>query len=105
VYIPAALTLDGLTDQQRKLVSHSVVCDSQTGDIIIKLVNLLPDSQSIELDYPTAQEKARVSVLTGPDMSLPAGHVTESEWISAPIRNYCMPPHSFTVIRAYTQPD
>lgn len=99
VYIPAALTLDGLTDQQRKLVSHSVVCDSQTGDIIIKLVNLLPDSQSIELDYPTAQEKARVSVLTGPDMSLPAGHVTESEWKTASIRDYRMPPHSFTVIR------
>ena len=59
----------------------------------------MSDTLNIQLDYPMMTEKASVSVLTGPNMSLPMGHVTESEWKTASIRDYRMPPHSFTVIR------
>ena len=99
MYIPSTLTLNGLSSQQRMYVSHSIVCDKRTGDIIIKFVNLLPEMLNIQLDLPFKNAKTQFSILTGPDMNNPRGSVAHSENESASLNNYCMPPQSFSIIR------
>ena len=41
-YLPSKITLDNRDDQVRKRIAASIVRDSASGDVIVKLVNLLP---------------------------------------------------------------
>ena len=76
--------------------------DSSTGDMIIKLVNLLPVEVSTTVDIKDCASyagQATCTVLSGtPDdrNAVPA----ESSISMAPQFDYTMPPYSFTTIRA-----
>lgn len=52
-YVYSNLTSD-VRPEGRKLIGSSVVTDSQTGDIIIKLVNVLPKSNSVTINLGEA---------------------------------------------------
>lgn len=49
-YIPALITLSNTQDNVSRRVAYSVVKDSKTNDIIVKLVNLLPVSATTTID-------------------------------------------------------
>lgn len=100
-YIPAELNTD---QQDRKVnlrIGQSVIRESKTGDIIIKLVNLLPISVNTNLYLPSLQGYnpiASTSILTGDIRSKTAIPVNGNLAIGEKF-SYKMPQYSFTVIR------
>lgn len=100
-YIPAELNT---YQQDRKVnlrIGQSVIRESKTGDIIIKLVNLLPISVNTNLYLPSLQGYnpiASTSILTGDIRSKTAIPVNGNLAIGEKF-SYKMPQYSFTVIR------
>ena len=100
-YITANLNVDSRRDDVRKRVASSTVYDSATGDLIIKLVNLLPVAvtTSVEVNNCDAfATNATCTVLTGKPTDRNAAP-TESTIEVAPQFSYEMPPYSFTTLR------
>jgi len=100
-YITNNLRVESRRDDVRKRVATSAVYDSETGDLIIKLVNLLPVGVSTSLDIKDCEvfgSEAVCTVLSGKPSdkdSVPA----ESKIEVAPQFSYTMPAYSFTTIR------
>ena len=100
-YITGKLRVESHRDDVRKRISTSTVYDSATGDLIIKLVNLLPVAvtTAVEMtDCEALSTTATCTVLT----SKPADRTavpTESTIEVAPQFSYEMPAYSFTTIR------
>jgi alpha-L-arabinofuranosidase len=100
-YITNNLRVESRRDDVRKRVATSAVYDSETGDLIIKLVNLLPVEVSTSLDIKDCEafgSEAVCTVLSGKPSdkdSVPA----ESKIEVAPQFGYTMPAYSFTTIR------
>ena len=100
-YITGKLRVESRRDDVRKRISTSTVYDSATGDLIIKLVNLLPVAvnTAVEVtDCEALSTTATCTVLTGKPTDRNAVP-TESTIEVAPQFNYDMPPYSFTTIR------
>lgn len=100
-YITGKLWVESRRDDVRKRISTSTVYDSATGDLIIKLVNLLPVAvnTAVEVtDCEALSTTATCTVLTGKPTDRTAVP-TESAIEVAPQFNYDMPPYSFTTIR------
>lgn len=100
-YISSRLQVESRRDDVRKRVANSVVYDSATGDLIIKLVNLLPVSvtTAIEInDCGAYATQAACTVLTGSPTDRNAVP-TESVIDVAPQFSYEMPAYSFVTIR------
>lgn len=65
-YIPAKINVDNWREDVKKRIAVSIVKDDSTGDLIVKMVNLLPEPANVKLDLPVADNsKAIKSVLTG----------------------------------------
>lgn len=100
-YIPAKLEVILNNDKASKRFSSSIVRDSKTGDVIVKLVNILPVEVHLSIDYATLgiqSNKIIKTVFAGdPDSrkTLPV----ESVINSADLGNFKVAPYSFTVIR------
>ncbi len=98
-YIPAKLTLNIERDDVRKRVAASIVKDKFSGDIIVKVVNLLPVAVNSNLELPMKDDfKALKSVLTGNPTDkklMPA----ISEIILEKDSQVEFPPYSFTILR------
>lgn len=100
-YIPAMVTLSNAAENIRNRISYSVVTDSKTSDLIVKLVNILPIPVKTEIDFDSIKVLGRsVSkmVISGnpadkdvmPVISgFVAGEKTQIELL----------PYSFTVLR------
>lgn len=104
-YLPSSITLDNTQDAVKKRIATSVVRDSRTNDLIIKLVNLLPVDTQLSISLPSIPEggeEASVTVLSGTPGDKDARPVTGSMQIKAELP-YRMPPYSFTVIRIPSQ--
>jgi alpha-L-arabinofuranosidase len=100
-YITGKLSVESRRDDVRKRISTSTVYDSATGDLIIKLVNLLPVAvtTAVEVnDCEALSTTATCTVLTGKPADREA-IPTESIIKVASEFNYEMPPYSFTTIR------
>ena len=100
-YITGKLRVESRRDDVHKRISTSTVYDSATGDLIIKLVNLLPVAvnTAVEVtDCEALSTTATCTVLTGKPTDRTAVP-TESAIEVAPQFNYDMPPYSFTTIR------
>lgn len=101
VYIPSQISLSDKREEVKKRVSLSVVRDSKTNDIILKLVNLLPAPVETDFDFSglnIAGQEAVVSVLKG----LPADSKVlpvESKIQVSEKQAYTLPPYSLSVIR------
>lgn len=102
-YLPSYLSLDNQEDGVKKRVATSIVRDSRTNDVIVKLVNMLPVSVDAKVNLPGIshiQPTATKVVLTGEptDQPLP----TTSTLQVSDSFDYQLPAYSFTVIRIKT---
>ncbi len=104
-YIASDLKLSDNKEEVRKRVSVSIVQDSKTNDLIIKLVNILPVEVNTKVNLEGAENivsKATKTVLKGA-----VGNVSvmpETGTISVGKEFICsLPAYSFTVIRVKTK--
>lgn len=100
-YLSSALYVDNHNEKVRKRVACSVVKDNETGDIIIKLVNMLPAEVEIKLNADvlnTASANVIKTVLSG-NPSDKSVRPVESKTSLEGIKNIKLPAYSFTVLR------
>lgn len=104
-YLTGNLKVTTHREDVRKRVAASVVRDSKTNEVMIKLVNLLPVPVKSTIDVNEInlpQTTASVTLLTGKPDDKEAKPVT-SEIIISNEFTYEMPAYSFVVIRAKAQ--
>ncbi len=100
-YLPGVIGLSNTQEAVRKRIAYSVVRDAVSGDMIIKLVNLLPVTVNITLqsnDITFAGKEAVKTVLTGEPGDKNARPVTAAYTLGdKPIVQ--LPAYSFTLMR------
>lgn len=104
-YLNSKLQVNTDNEKARVRVGASIVKDEQSGDIIVKLVNLLPVETSVDVDlkkfFPEAYGKLSSvkTTMKGAPADKNASIVTEK--VSLPSAFFTMPlaPYSFTVLR------
>jgi alpha-L-arabinofuranosidase len=104
-YLPADFRVDTQNQDARIRVGSSVVRDERTGDVIVKLVNMLPVNVDVQADLSsvvTAEQTATVTVLAGQPADKQATPVTETATVGAEYTR-TLPAYSFTVIRLAKQ--
>jgi len=104
-YLSGKLSVTTNSNDARKRVAASVVRDSKTNEVIIKLVNMLPVSvkSTMKLDEINLPEStATVTLLTGKPDDKTAKPVTSTMIISNEF-TYEIPAYSFVVIRTGLQ--
>lgn len=97
-YVPAISNLDSDNEEVKVRVGTSTVIDPETGDLIVKLVNMLPVEVNTNLQSTENLKSGKVNftLLTGTPGS------TQVEPVEGAIDftgTYVMPPYSFTVLR------
>ena len=103
-YIPSQINLDNQDNRVKLRVGSSIVRDSKTGDVIVKLVNLLPVSVETEvqlLGIDGIQPSATRTVLAGAPETTPLP-VTDMVEAGTNFKQQ-LPAYSFTVIRLKTK--
>lgn len=103
-YIPSQINLDNQDGRVKLCVGSSIVRDSKTGDVIVKLVNLLPVSIETDVRLPGMdgiQSSATRTVLAGAPETTPLP-VTDTIEAGTSFKQE-LPAYSFTVIRLKTQ--
>lgn len=103
-YLSSKLTGRELWNQDiRKRISHSIVRDAETGDVIIKLVNLLPAEVKMDIDLTALGEltgSVKRTVLTGSDMNdRHARPVEDTIEVDGSSLGQTLPPYSLTILR------
>lgn len=100
-YLPASITLSNTQEAVGKRIAYSVVKDSKTNDLIVKLVNLLPVPVNTQIDFSGAVAdgaSASKTLLTGNPSDKAVRPVT-SNVTAANKTALELPAYSFTVIR------
>ncbi|WP_279114079.1 alpha-L-arabinofuranosidase C-terminal domain-containing protein, partial [Bacteroides acidifaciens] len=99
-YLPSKITLDNKDDKVQKRFASSIVRDSASGDVIVKLVNLLPVEVNTHVDLSgigVIQPSAKRTVLTGKPADTP---LPVEDTVEVAEKFDCqLPAYSFTVIR------
>ncbi|HHX31993.1 MAG TPA: alpha-L-arabinofuranosidase [Bacteroidales bacterium] len=101
-YIYSGIELSNRSDNVSKRIAKSIVRDSKTGDIIVKIVNLLPVELNTTLDmseFNIANETVEKSVLTGAPDDREAKPTTQSLKFE---EQNTLPPYSLTIFRFNT---
>lgn len=99
-YLPSDVTLDNSRKDVTSRIASSVVRDSKSGDVVVKLVNMLPVEVNVDLDLPIvpANTPATLTLLTGSPAD--KGAKPSSSGITVGGKSACkMPPYSLSVIR------
>lgn len=102
-YIPTERKIDNTRMDVQKRIASSVIRDSRTGDLIVKLVNLLPVSIKTAVEFPgLTNSSAVLHVLSGKPSDQ---HVRpqESTITVSEKFDYEMPAYSLSVIRIPSQ--
>ncbi len=104
-YIPSEIKLSENSEDAKLRVKMSVVKDEKTGDVILKLVNLLPKEVNSNIDLSEiipAQLEADLTILKGK----PDDKNARPEYKKIQVNNtlnYTLPAYSFSVIRLKTK--
>lgn len=101
-YIYSGIELSNKWDAVSKRIAKSIVRDSKTGDIIVKIVNLLPVEVNTTLDMSEldiANETVEISVLTGTPDDREAKPITSTVKLE---EQNTLPPYSLTIFRFNT---
>ncbi|MGW8314827.1 MAG: alpha-L-arabinofuranosidase C-terminal domain-containing protein [Bacteroidales bacterium] len=103
-YIPVALDLSQQEESVHRRIGVSLVSQKETGDLILKLVNLLPVEVDafINLNSFDIQEKGELIVLKGEPGDESVKPI-KSEIRASGILPYHIPKYSFSVIRFRTR--
>lgn len=104
-YLHTDVKIDSDNEKVRARIGSSIVKDEATGDIIIKLVNMLPVEATMEVDvtkfYP--EGKGAISsvrtVMSGKPTDDKASVKTDRVTLDSPFFNIPLAPYSFTVLR------
>lgn len=103
-YVPMEVEISDSNIEIAKRLGHSLVCDDASGDLIVKIANLLPQPVSWEenlSDMGVMDTKAYMEVLKGnPDDECTKPHV-ESVFVKGGKLNIEIAPYSFNVIRIH----
>ena len=102
VYAESKFTAKGRETADAALrVSHSVTLDKETGDLIIKLVNALPQSTVMPLiiNGGGAWTRATVTTLTGHSATAREVDAPVTEEMSGVPASVVLPPYSYRVLR------
>lgn len=99
-YIASKVTVDSKDEKVRKRIGVSVVRDDKSGDVIIKMANLLPVSAKTTIELPVLNTtvKARKTVLSGKPADKKMLPVSSEAEVSGNFTEE-LPAYSFTVIR------
>ena len=100
-YLPSTLTVDNRRHDVRSRVGVSVVKDGESGDLVVKLVNLLPMAVKADVEIPSLAGRhagGQRTVLSGRPSDTDAVPVESTMEIGEKFP-YEMPAYSFTVIR------
>lgn len=100
-YLPSTVSVDNDRQAVRKRVAVSVVRDGKSGDLILKLVNLLPVGVNARMELPSLEGMetlARKTLLTGQPSDRQVRPVSGTLEVSEQFA-YELPAYSFTVIR------
>ena len=100
-YIASSVTLDNAQDAVKKRIGVSVVRDGKTGNMIVKLVNLLPVAVNAQVELPSLEgmnTTAVKTVLAGKPTDQQVRPVSGTIEVSEKF-GYELPAYSFTVIR------
>jgi alpha-L-arabinofuranosidase len=103
-YIPSNVMLSEKNESVKKRISVSVVRDSKSNDLIVKMVNMLPVTVNTKLNLEgmgAMMPSAMRTVLTGTPDDIMARPVTDNIAVSKDFP-CSLPPYSFTVIRVRT---
>jgi alpha-L-arabinofuranosidase len=101
IYLPTDVKLSDKNESVKKRIAVSVVRDSKTNDLIVKLVNLLPVSANTQVNLEgigALNPNAIQTILTGTPEDKKARPVTSDLLVSNSFP-YTMPAYSFSVIR------
>lgn len=103
-YLSSKLTGRELRNQDiRKRISHSIVRDEETGEVIVKLVNLLPAEVKMDIDLSALGKdftSAKRVLLTGNDMNdSNARPVEDTIEVNGTSLSQSLPAYSLTIIR------
>jgi alpha-L-arabinofuranosidase len=104
-YLPAAISLSNEQDGVKKRIAYSIVRDTQSKDLIVKMVNLLPVTVNTTVDLAgieVAGTEAVKIVLKGQPADKNATPVESTIAVSG-ISKMELPPYSFTLIRVKTK--
>lgn len=97
-YIESNFTTDNLNADVQKRIAKSVVRDAKTGDLIIKLVNLLPVEVSVDVkDLNLSNYNIAKTVLQGNPDEKSVKPVTTTDVVLN--NKLVLPKYSFTVLR------
>jgi len=103
-YIPASLVVSDQQENVRKRLAYSVVTDRKTGDMIVKIVNLLPVNVNTTLDL--AGFKTEGTKLLKTTLSAKPGDKEVKEVIKEMVMtakpDVALPAYSFTLLRFKT---
>lgn len=99
-YIASDITVDSKDEKVRKRINVSVVSDSKTGDIIVKMANLLPVPAKTNVALPILKGKAtaRKTVMSGQPNDKKMMPITGTTEVSSHFTEE-LPAYSFTVLR------
>ncbi|HJY14240.1 MAG TPA: alpha-L-arabinofuranosidase C-terminal domain-containing protein, partial [Flavobacterium sp.] len=104
IYLQNTVKLSDTDNEVNKRFCVSVVQDNASGDLIIKLVNILPVSvtPSIDLKDLSTTENVNYTVLSGNPTNTTARPVIQKVTIKEAFSKE-LPPYSFTIIRIKTK--
>lgn len=103
-YIPSSLDVKDQPHEVSKRVGSSIVRDEATGDVIVKLVNMLPATADLSLDLADlagADAKVQCTVLSGAWDSLDSKPMTFEATVGT--LPATLPPYSFSVYRIISE--
>jgi alpha-L-arabinofuranosidase len=98
-YLYSSIKLSNNSQAVTKRIGKSIVRDKNTGDIIIKLVNLLPvEVKTVINGLQTEQKEITKTTLSGnPDNKTTVPFDVKISWNET--QNLILPPYSFTIVR------
>lgn len=105
LYLNNSLEINTDNEKAKARVGASVVKDEKSGDIIVKLVNLLPVTTELEVDltslYPAEKGELQTirTVMSGEPTSEKASLKTDRVSVESPFFKLPLSPYSFTVLR------
>lgn len=104
-YLNTDVKIDSDNEKVRARIGSSIVKDEKTGDIIIKLVNMLPVEATMEVDvtkfYPEGKGVINSvrTVMSGKPADDKASVKIDRVTLDSPFFNIPLAPYSFTVLR------
>jgi len=101
-YVPSSLEISSPNEKLRARIARSIVHDNASGDLIIRLVNILPNSVKVDFeDFKLQGRQITKTTLQGAPDSRTA--VPVSETIELQDDTIILPPYSFVLLRIATR--